>query len=135
MAALAAVAVPESEGRAQERSCARIAFGPWTPALEWNRAGHRDSVNRVGRDLRAVRDSVFAGATTTQGRDGMDWFESEGFRKLFLSPVWWPAGVLITFDAPSRGDTLVGHAVALVADASRPTPRASARVMNSCGDR
>lgn len=116
----------------QGTSCVRVAFGTWTPPLDWNGAGHSESAAGVGSRVRALRDSAYSGQASAGGRDEMQWYESNGVRKLLISPAWWPAGVIITFDRDaSRGDTLTGQAVALVADARVPSPRASARVMRS----
>ncbi|MCC6317817.1 MAG: hypothetical protein IT361_09015 [Gemmatimonadaceae bacterium] len=113
----------------QPTGCVRMTFGVWTPPLDWQHNGHPDAIAHVAARLRAVRDSVYAGAASAQGRDEMQWLESRGTRQLLVSPAWWPAGVLVTFDAASRGDTLDGDAIALVADGARAAPRARARVI------
>jgi hypothetical protein len=59
----------------------------------------------------------------------MVWSEVDGQRRLLLFPAWWPAGVLITFERGSLGDTLTGEAQALVADLARPPSRTTARVL------
>ena len=139
----AALVGAASGGRAQGRTdaspCVRIAFGAWSPPLDWNGAGHHDSAARLGALSRRLRDSVFAGRVSASGRDEMQWYEEGDIRRLLLMPGWWPAGVLITFDTRPRDsigrsagiDTLAGEAVALVADGSRATPRAAARVIRA----
>ena len=121
------------------KSCLRIAFGPWVPSLDWSGAGHGDSAARLGEQVRRARDSVFGGQASAGGREEMQWTESGGVRQLLLSPEWWPAGVTITFDraqnATRRGaaaDTMLGEAVALVADGAQRPPRATARVVRTC---
>jgi hypothetical protein len=110
--------------------CVRIAFGAWTPPLDWAGAGHSDSSARIASRIEQRRDSVFNGATRGGG-DEMVWTEESGQRRLTLFPSWWPAGVVITFPRGALGDTLQGEAAALVADLSRPQPRARARVLRT----
>lgn len=110
--------------------CLRIAFGPWTPPLDWAGAGHADSSARIASRIQQRRDSVFNNATSG-GPDEMAWTEAGGRRSLTLFPSWWPAGVVITFPANALGDTLQGEAEALVADLARPHPRARARVLRT----
>ena len=113
-----------------DHSCTRVAFGAWTPPLDWNRAGHPDSASRIGAIVRGTRDSVYGGAASASGRDEMQWEEVRGVRRLFLSPAWWPAGVMITFArVDADADTLIGEAVALVADGGKAPPRAEARLL------
>ncbi len=111
-------------------ACVRIAFGHWTPPLDWAGAGHSDSSIRVATRIQQRRDSVFNNATSG-GRDEMVWTEEGGRRRLTLFPSWWPAGVVITFSTNALGDTLQGEAAALVADLARPQPRARARVLRT----
>lgn len=119
--------------RAPDDACTRLTFGPWTPPLNWNRAGHPDSASGVGSRVRHLRDSLFGGQASVSRRDEMQWEESGGMRRLFLSPAWWPAGVMITFArAGSAGsDTLIGEAMALVADGKQVPPRTEARLLRS----
>lgn len=63
----------------------------------------------------------------------MQWIVESGEKKLLLYPDYWPAGILITFDRPAAGDTLLGEARAMVADARGPRSVAVARVITSCG--
>lgn len=122
---------------AQERvPCVRLRFTLWSPALEWARAGHPDSAQRLGQLQRQARDSVYAGSATTQGRDEMQWGEVNGRTQLTVFPLWWPAGIAITFGgriAAWHGvtDTLPGDAVAYVADAGTRPPRSTALVVRS----
>lgn len=125
---LLAVAVPLVAQPAT--ACVRIAFGPWTPPLDWAGAGHSDSSARIATRIQQRRDSVFHNATSG-GRDEMVWTEEGGRRRLTLFPSWWPAGVVITFSPYALGDTLQGEARALVADLARPQPRARARVLRT----
>jgi hypothetical protein len=86
--------------------------------------------------MQQLRDSVYTGAATANGREEMRWLEGPEGMRLLLYPPWWPVGVVVTFDRrvdPLLGaaDTLAGTAVALVADAARPSPRASARVVRA----
>lgn len=132
-ALLGAASLPAQSPHASGSACTRVAFGTWTPPLDWNRAGHPDSASGIGARLRQARDSVFSGQAAAGGRDEMQWEDSGGVRRLFLSPAWWPAGVVITF-APvegAAGDTLTGEAVALVGDGRQPPPRADARLLRA----
>lgn len=111
-------------------SCVRVAFGQWTPPLDWNGSGHGDSSVRLGERIRELRDSVYAHAPRN-GRDEMVWTEADGRERLLLFPVWWPAGVVITFTSGATGDTLVGEAEALVADLRKPASKTRARVLRN----
>jgi len=111
-------------------ACVRIAFGPWTPPLDWAGAGHLDSSTRIANRIQQRRDSVFDRAPGG-GRDEMVWSVEGGRRQLVLFPAWWPAGVVITFAPGTLGDTLVGDAEALVADLARPRSRSRARVVQA----
>lgn len=128
-----AMAVATSGAQEAPVACLRVGFGTWTPPLAWSAAGHGDSAARVGARDRALRDSVYDGAATATGREEMKWME--GGRQLILYPPWWPVGVVIAFERSAltlaRGDTIVGAATALVADAGRPPPRATARVVRA----
>lgn len=110
--------------------CVRIAFGTWTPPLNWAGAGHLDSSARIAHRVQQRRDSVFDQASSG-GRDEMVWTEEAGRQRLILFPSWWPAGVMITFPPGALGDTLRGEAEALVADLSRPRSRTGARVLRT----
>jgi hypothetical protein len=127
------VVAARDAGAQSSGSCLRMAFGAWTPPLDWNRAGHPESAARVGSRVRETRDSVFDGQASASGRDEMQWEDSAGMRRLFLSPAWWPAGAIVSFDTAARGDTLVGEATAFVADGKERPPRAIVRlVRNGC---
>jgi hypothetical protein len=117
--------------RAQSSTaCVRIAFGAWTPPLDWAGAGHLDSSARIANRIQQRRDSVFD-RSQGGGRDEMIWSEEGGRRRLVLFPSWWPAGVVISFSPGALGDTLTGEAQALVADLARPPSRTRARVIRA----
>jgi hypothetical protein len=105
---------PPSEGL-----CLGFAFGTWSPALDWARAGHGGPVDtsRVPRT-----------------RGGHDWAIPETdpanpSSEMLLLPVWWPAGVVITLPRqPSAvGDTVTARAKALVGDGRLQSPLAAVR--------
>lgn len=114
--------VTAQAGSADIPACLGFAFGTWTPALDYRAAGHAPPV---------------PGAITPPP-GGRDWAVNfdRGDSVLVLFPSWWPVGVTITFPRPPRafGDTVVGQAVALVADGRRTPPRSRARAwMVRCG--
>ena len=103
-ATLARAQTPAPESR-EESACLGFAFGRFTPALDWAKAGHRP-----------IRDR----STIQHAPDGRDWASNDGLPNdslLYLFPSWWPVGVLV--ELPGRPhaarDTVVGRATALVA--------------------
>jgi hypothetical protein len=98
--------------------CFGFAFGPWTPALDWKWAGHA-----------ATLDS----ARVPRAPDGRGWaaldVQSESDTTLMLFPPWWPAGVTIALASKpaGMGDTVSGHAKALVADGAKRPPTSAIR--------
>jgi hypothetical protein len=132
LAGLVSVLITPALGAQPASPCVRIAFGSWTPPLDWNGSGHADSSARIAGRIRELRDSVYANAPRT-GRDEMVWSEVDGRQRLILFPTFWPAGVIITFAQGALGDTLLGDAEAMVADLARSPSRARARVLrNAC---
>ena len=95
--------------------CLGFSFGTWTPPLDLKEAGHNPVVDTT-HHLRAPggRDWALSGPKVV------------GDSEIFLLPIWWPPGVVITLEhAPrSPNDTVHGKAVALVAD-GRKTPPSS----------
>lgn len=116
-------------------ACIRMSFGAWNPPLDWRRAGHDDSAQRIGVRVRATRDSVFSGQAAANGRDEMAWLEVQGKPQLWIFPTWWPAGVSILFSrsfaAGAAPDTIDGDAMAAVADAAQRPPTSRARVIRA----
>jgi hypothetical protein len=105
--------------------CLGFSFGAWTPPLDLKEAGH-DPVVDTTRHLRAPggRDWALSGPKVV------------GDSEIFLLPIWWPAGVVITLEhAPrSAADTVRGKAVALVADGRKTPPASSIRAWEKrCG--
>jgi len=105
--------------------CLGFAFGAWTPALDLKEAGHNPVVDTT-HHLRAPggRDWALSGPKVV------------GDSEIFLLPIWWPPGVVITLEhAPrSPNDTVHGKAVALVADGRKTPPSSSIRAWEKrCG--
>ncbi|NUS97563.1 MAG: hypothetical protein HOQ11_09160 [Gemmatimonadaceae bacterium] len=97
--------------------CLGFAFGPFTPKLDWEKAGHRP-----------VRDS----SALQHAPAGRDWAADIATRRdsvLYLFPAWWPVGVLVEVPnrAPAYGDTVSGRATALVARGDLEPPVAKVR--------
>lgn len=96
--------------------CLGFSFGSWNPALDLKQAGH-DPVVDTTRHMRAPggRDWALSGPKVV------------GDSEIFLLPIWWPAGVVITLEHAPRSpiDTVRGKAVALVADGRKSPPTAS----------
>ena len=98
--------------------CLGFSFGTWTPALSWKGAGHGEMPSA----------NVLQHAPS-----GRDWASDGGAGQpdslLILYPAWWPAGVRV--DLPTRtpavGDTVVGRAVAFVANGAVKAPEARVR--------
>jgi hypothetical protein len=101
-----------------EPVCLGFSFGEWTPVLEWRAAGHGEMP-----DAKALQHAPA----------GRDWASDAGAGMpdtlLILYPAWWPAGVRV--DLPTRtlapGDTVVGRAIAFVANGSVKAPTARVR--------
>jgi hypothetical protein len=119
VAALTLLVLP-ARARAQSTApaCLGFAFGAWTPALDWRAAGHgeRPDTSRL-QHAPTGRDWAVNGLAT----------ESDSV--MLLLPAWWPAGVVVTLPTrePAPGDTVVGRAVALVANGRRTPPSARVR--------
>ena len=113
--ALHAQAAPSHD---DEPVCLGFSFGTWTPALSWKGAGHGEMPSA----------NVLQHAPS-----GRDWASGGGAGQpdslLILYPAWWPAGVRV--DLPTRtpavGDTVVGRAVAFVANGAVKAPEARVR--------
>ena len=105
--------------RAQDTSsspvCLGFSFGPWTPALDWRRAGHGAAPD-TSRLARAAENRDWASNGIVAAEDSL----------LFLYPRWWPAGIMVTLATrtPAPGDTVTGRARALVADGRQANPTA-----------
>jgi hypothetical protein len=137
LAALAALAAagafaPPAHAQAQHGDtapliCLGFAFGQWTPALDWRSAGHGAAPDTSGL-MKAPADRDWA----TNGVGGVE------DSVVILYPRWWPAGVAVTLSTrrPPPGDTIVGRAVALVADGRRANPVSRVRAWAvSCSGR
>jgi hypothetical protein len=105
--------------------CLGFAFGTWTPALDLKEAGHNPVVDT---------------AQHPHAPGGRDWALSGpkvvGDSEIFLLPIWWPAGVVITLEHAPRSiaDTVHGKALALVADGRKTPPSAVIRAWEKrCG--
>ncbi|MDB4887662.1 MAG: hypothetical protein JWN79_3100 [Gemmatimonadetes bacterium] len=97
-------------------ACYGFAFGAWSPALNWKAAGHAGT---IAEHVAPLAPQNREWAMNDRGRDSL----------LVLFPAWWPAGVSVVFDHPPRvaGDTVVGRAIAFVADGRLRAPTARAR--------
>lgn len=100
-------------------TCLRFTFGAWTPALDWKSAGHYGTPERVAVE-RTAEGRAYAAPVQAFGADTV----------LLLYPSFWPVGVALAFDPRGLavGDTVIGKATALVADARTPSPVSKARV-------
>jgi hypothetical protein len=87
--------------------CFGFAFGKWTPALDWERAGHWPPLD-------SLRTSMAPGGRGWAASD----VEAQSDTTLLLFPQWWPAGVLVVLHSKltTPNDTTPGRAIALVAD-------------------
>jgi hypothetical protein len=101
-------------GGADPAQCLGSAFGKWTPPLDWKAAGH---IEMPDSSVLPRAPGGRAWAANALGR--------ESDSTLVLFPVWWPVGVVITFDRTPTvaGDTVTGRAAAMVADGRKPAPR------------
>lgn len=119
----------------QPSPCLRFAFDLWNPPLNWEGAGHSGNADTNGKAVRHLRDSIFLQQPGSSPADGMVWDDNSGGRRVFVFPVWWPAGIVIQFDSTTVGrDTLRGVAEAMVADGSAARPIAKVRALRvACG--
>jgi hypothetical protein len=98
---------PPNSDRNEPALCFGFSFLAWTPPLNWRTAGHA-----------AVLDS----SRVPRAPDGRGWAADDlgkgSDSTLVLFPTWWPAGIVIELERKpvARGDTVVGHAIAMVAD-------------------
>jgi len=98
--------------------CLGFSFGTWTPKLDWHGAGH------------GAMPSVDVLQHAPAGRD---WASDAGSEMpdsmLILYPAWWPAGVRVELPTrePAVGDTVVGRALAFVANGAVKAPEAKVR--------
>jgi hypothetical protein len=125
VAGRAAAQTPTVADSGETAYCLGFSFGAWNPPLNLKDAGH-DPVVDTARHLRAPggRDWALSGARAV------------GDSEIFLLPIWWPAGVVITLEhAPrTRADTVRGKAVALVGDGRKTPPLAAIRAWEKrCG--
>ncbi len=126
------VAVPDS---VLANACWRVAFGHWTPPLNWSKAGHiGDSARAAGTTLR-LRDSIYVRDSSAAHASTMWWERTSKGTVLELLPAWWPAGVSVVFDSTTAdAKELFGTAIAYVSDAAVAASRARARVTRvACG--
>jgi hypothetical protein len=98
--------------------CLGFSFGPWTPALDWQLAGHGVAMDSShvprapgGRGWAALRAAAAADTT------------------VMLFPAWWPVGVMVELSTrtPAPGDTVPGRATALIADGGQQAPTSRVR--------
>jgi hypothetical protein len=120
---LAASAARPSHAQAQQPdttapTCLGFSFGTWSPALDWRTAGHGAPPDPSGL-MKAPADRDWASNGASGVEDSV----------VVLFPRWWPAGVAVTLSnrRPASGDTILGRAVALVADGRLPNPTARVR--------
>ncbi len=101
-----------------EPACLGFAFGSWTPALDWRGAGH---------------GQMPSADVLQHAPAGRDWASDAGAGQpdslLILYPGWWPAGIRVDLPTrtPAPGDTVVGRAVAFVANGAVTPPVAKVR--------
>lgn len=106
-----------AQAKSSDDACFGFAFGAFTPALDWQRAGYgaRIDTSRIQR--------------TAEGRG---WAVNDGpgaDSTMVLFPAWWPAGVIIRFPRKptTLGDTVNGRATAMVADGAKVPPKGAVR--------
>lgn len=110
--------------------CWRFAFGAWTPPLDWGNAGHEGRASDLANRVQRVRDSVFVKDTNAVRNNTMYWEQTKAGWSVVLFPEWWPVGVKVDFDSVlAQGREMTGEAIALVADAGKPSSRARARAV------
>ena len=115
---------------APSSTCWRFAFGTWTPALDWEKAGHYGKAGELANRVQRVRDSVFAKDTNAVHNKAMIWERSKAGWIVVLFPDWWPVGVKVDFDSVlAGGQEMTGQATAFVADAGQDPSRTRARAM------
>lgn len=105
--------------------CFGFAFGSWTPALDWQMAGHGSPVD----------SALVPRAPNGRGWAAID-VEPQSDSTLLLFPPWWPAGISVklTNKFASSHDTIAGRAIALVADGRKRPPTSSVRLWQvPCG--
>jgi hypothetical protein len=126
VATVASLAVPRpvrgqsapQTSKTEPEQCFGFSFGPWTPTLDWQRAGH-------GPPLDTARVPRAPGG---RGWAAID-VEPQSDTTLILFPPWWPAGVIVGFNAkPTAHDTVSGRAQALVADGRQRPPMSNVRL-------
>ena len=106
-------AAPGVAQRAEMDVCLGFSFGPWTPALDWQLAGHGAAVDS---------------ALVPRAPGGRGWaasnLQSPADTALMLFPTWWPVGVVVELStrAWAAGDTVAGRATALIADGRQQAP-------------
>lgn len=132
-AASAVLVSPMIAARAQDTArppasepavCLGFAFGPFTPKLDWAKAGHAP-----------IHDS----SAVPRAPDGRDWASDVAMpndSSLYLFPSWWPVGVWVELSTrtPAPGDTATGRATALVARGNITPPVAAVKAWRvPCG--
>ena len=127
IAVLSAPAARAQGTSTDEPVCLGFAFGTWTPKLDWHGAGHGE---------------MPSAAMMQRAPSGRDWATDGGAGAadslLILYPGWWPAGVRVDLPTrtPAPGDTVVGRAVAFVANGALTPPVAKVRAWRvGCGAR
>jgi hypothetical protein len=125
MVAMAHTAIAQTTTGSEPSQCYGFAFGAWTPALDWQLAGHGAPVDsaRVPR------------APNGRGWAAID-VEPQSDSTLLLFPPWWPAGISVKFATKpaSPNDTIAGRAVALVADGRKRPPTTAVKLWRvPCG--
>jgi hypothetical protein len=118
-AVLAGAAHAQTPVSASEAAtCYGFSFGEWTPPLDWRAAGHERTLESISIPL-ASGGRGWAAELTQPDANGT----------MLLFPSWWPVGVKVAL--PTRtfvpGDTLEGHAIALVGNGFATPPRATVR--------
>lgn len=124
------IAGAQSTNDAPTSKCWRFAFGAWTPPLDWKSAGHEGRASDLAGRVQRVRDSVFVKDTNAARNNAMYWEQTTRGWSVVLFPEWWPVGVKVEFDSVlAQGREMTGEAIALVADAGKPSSRARARAV------
>ena len=114
--------------------CWRFGFGAWTPALDWERAGHTGTASELAGRVQRIRDSVFARDTTAARNQAMMWEKTKRGWSVVLFPDWWPVGVKVDFDSVlGAGREMTGVATALVGDAGQQPSTARVRALRCPG--
>ena len=111
--------------KAEPSLCFGFAFGSWTPALDWQLAGHGARIDSA-RIPRAPNGRGWAAIDVEQQSDST----------LLLFPPWWPAGIAVKLATKPAAptDTVAGRAVALVADGRKRPPTGAVRLWRvPCG--